>query len=372
MTREVARAAAAALFCAPGAACQPLPDVQYEGQIVDVAPYFDAEVCAGTVAWLDRTVVEITDATGLPPPDRATFYWGWEGSRERCPEGAFACAFEESNRVFSMAAFARHELAHIVGFAVGRADELIEEGFAVAADNGCAGFDRSMPSVSHLVGGPTDSVSLVDLTEAGGHFANYLVNRWGWPPYLALKATVPRGSTPAEFEDAFFDAYGVSLAEVTAQWQLEAPQIVCPDVPRFNDAVWAGEGLRLEASLDCSSNTTMGPIDETTFRVPSLSLGIVPGMFEERWIDIPFGANVDIVVDGPPGTSVWLAPRWCVRPSRDDSERTNEDNLFEVAAGDEVIGHELGACRYRTWFVSDSYDPASIVLELRPHEDGAR
>jgi hypothetical protein len=350
--------------------CEELPEVRYATERVELAPYFDAPVCAGTLADLERFVGELEQRTTLSRNDPIRFYWGAEGIIDECPfEAAAGCSLPESGEVFGKLHAAPHEFAHAIGGVLGQTTLLLEEGFAIAASGDC-------------IGGPTDlaprefvdgSLSQLEFGKRGGEsvgasFTNYLMERFGREPFHELRANVPPDASLSRFERAVADIYGIPLSELESDWFRSAPSETCGPAWPFDEAdpyAYMFAPLTLSAHLQCDEQATKGPMDMTVVFDEVLSVDSpLPGMYADFTVVVPLPVEVELSLDGPPTAIAYMytTRRW----ENFRGSKVAQSKLF-------VSGQESRAARLSAgvWYVAlttTDYAPTTLTLHIEPKE----
>lgn len=345
--------------------CEERPAVTIEGERVDVAPYFAAPVCAGSVARFDAFVAQIEDASGLSGPDHITFYWGPDAALQNCPAPAVGCATENTPQVFGYLNSLQHELAHAIGRGVGTAVPVVEEGFAIAHGGICAslngGLDR-IHSIREFLDVPRSRIHRSGGAGIAGHFALYLAQIYGPQRWSDFKAASPPGLGPADLATAFASAYPVSLDDAERQWFTEAPRLMCPQ-PVDPLTIWSGAPLRLAGDLDCDDVGTQGPFDRSVVNFPSFDdSDIVEVMFVEHRVVVPFVDMWHVEFDGPPEARAWLFARDCVDVASADASDAFEREISAGVRADLL----MNACTYMVVLAAPPDEPTRVELRISP------
>jgi len=346
--------------------CEDRPAVVIEGERVAVAPYFDAPVCAGSVAEFDGMVKSVEHDSGLEGPRLTTFFWGPGAVEHGCSGSAFACARSEKAEVFGLLSSFRHEVAHVVGHRAGRGAAVVEEGFAISHETEkCASVDFSGPvSLRDYLDVTSDEIHASGGAAIGGHFAIYLGRLHGLKRWSELKVLVPPGSSIAELDDAFEVVYGMSLDDAERLWQAEAPHIMCPGQPE-PALVWTGEPIVLAHDLDCDDVSTFGPLDQTISYFPSLTDDdILEVMYSRDRLLVPFVDRWAIDFDGPADARAFLRTRSCTA-----SASSNPEQDRELRAGESVV-FDIDACEHLILMAAPPDSPARVELRIARAPEG--
>ncbi|MBV1862531.1 MAG: hypothetical protein KUG77_29180 [Nannocystaceae bacterium] len=238
----------------------PLPPVVFEGEHIRYRTFeSEDEVCAGSFFIQDAKAGYLKDVFGTEtivdfswiPDDRYLDY---------CP-GPKACAI--GSETFALDPVNEHELAH----AIHRSSfPAFEEGLAVYFGDGSA---RDVAPEGTL-----DALRRPDVDGAGygrlGRFVSYLVSEFGIVDVVALADDVPRGVSPAEFEEAMGRRFGASLADLVGDFEERYPE--CQPISYRHDQPFCDQppSLTLAApgvgapavehdySLQCEDEGTLG------------------------------------------------------------------------------------------------------------------
>lgn len=335
-----------------------MPPVQYESARVRIAPYFDEPVCAGTLARLEGWIDRIEDRSGLALADPVTFYWGPEGVAPGC-DGAdvLGCARVKSMEMYGLLLAAEHELAHLIGGQLGVATPLVEEGWASALTDICAHLvDRDEITLDFLA--KPRPLTIADQAHAI-HFTMFLVDRFGIEQVNEFKRRSPPQSTPSELATAFAAAFDVEFEQARTEW-LTWPGELCHRWEPPSTHVYTGGALDLDFSPACDDEDTIGPY-EVAFaeHEARFSMELRPGMYQSVYVDVPFGLEVELSLDGPTDSWMFASPTqcWDVLAPR-----------IELDAGERRVTR-LEACRYQLAVGADDVSPFSAVLHIAPPGD---
>lgn len=225
------------LACALVCACRELPDVTHEGQHIRIAVDPGLELCAGSVAHMDEFVARLSVELGLDVPtgdDRLLAYWLERDdfvARSPCPERVGGCA---RNGVFyAMGMPENHEFVHTVAAPLSSLS-FFNEGLAVAYE----GLGGLIDTDEAPVLGPIEPLlripSGVELgrTENGyvraGAFVAFLLENYGIEAYSRATADIDKGADDDDIDRAFQAAFGASLTELTAEFNIASNRCAQP------------------------------------------------------------------------------------------------------------------------------------------------
>lgn len=356
--------------CMLVAACEEKPPIVIEGRRVAVAPYFDAPVCAGSVASFDSMVETIESETRLTAPRLTTFYWGGDAVTANCGgnSGALSCASVGKPEIFGYRSLLRHELAHAAGGKNGPAVPVVEEGFAISNGDICvslSNFEDRLHSIREYADVSTTDIHRSGGSVVAGHFAVYLARSHGAVAWREFKDRSPPGTNAEELGDAFESAYGVPLDEAERDWFTEAPRKVCPPV-REPIIMWTGAPLTFTHDLDCDRADTLGPFDRTIAAFPSFDeTDILEAMYAQHWITLPFVDTWRVELEGPEGAAALLFARDCVDLPRSTEPIPTE---YELAVG-ETSRLVMHACTYLLVIAAPPDAPAKVEIRITRVED---
>jgi hypothetical protein len=250
----------AAFGCVPE-----FPPLEYHGERVVVGSDVIDQVCGGTLARLDREVVQIEKRLDLGPQSDPlqVYIVSSETVADYCV-GANCVKYPSGDPPYVMLDHSRfgraaaHELTH-ARLAHQRSTPLFAEGVAEAI---------SPPSCPKSISKPGDAASLLaaskssELRDLGGYyvageFVAWLLEEFGSKTFLSLYTDIDRGTSTSTIEAAYRDHFGRDIeddlfAHMRTQDQLDAlpPEhfgCLAPAAPTNAGAV------TLKASLDCDS-----------------------------------------------------------------------------------------------------------------------
>jgi hypothetical protein len=355
--------------------CQELPEVRVVGKYVEIAPYDDARICAGTVEELDRVAAQLEDRLELRYEQRIKFYWGWQGVDEQCPASGDSgqvqgCARPDESTVFGPLHVARHEFAHVLGGRVGVATPVLEEGFAYNAEGRCASSSlRNMPS--SLIEMSEDMYDRLGGDITGTAFVNYFIDRFGREKLYQLKGRVPRGADANDFDRGVQSVLGLTLDELEQQWRDDSPLVSCGEPWRWDDEdmlTYSFAPITLDARLDCDALDTKGPVDPTVVVDDVYTFGKEPvqrGMYVDREIMLPFASWVSLSLEGPSNTMAYLRGKDCW--DRDGFDGHIGIRKATLQPGETRV-ELLAGCVWRIFLVSVSHEITQIRLHMEPWE----
>jgi hypothetical protein len=254
--------------------------VHYRTEHVDIAPGFTQPICRGTLDEIDRHVEMVASRLDIGIQVRPTVYWFNEhadgtGSTTELCDWCSRCGscYGGDGIVFSDRDALMHELVHAIVIPVwGRSGGSFNEGIAMGLDGHHLLLPRDPSELPTALAGGS--------RHGGAHFSRWLLDRHG----PAMLRTLFERSSPSSTEDEVLAAveavYGVSLAELEAEYLGTAPTIypalgLCDGlehVPRQGN-VW-----ELATTVDCDSPRAFGPRDEDAARELSVTLELPAGI----------------------------------------------------------------------------------------------
>jgi hypothetical protein len=236
------------------------------------------------------------------------------------------------------------------------------------------GSDRSLsllPSEAYLV------AEEPEFTATGGRgvansFATYLIGRFGRDAFQALKVRTPYGTPIEAFEDAVREIYGMSLTELEQAWAQHAPLESCGDgLPWGWDEsaphAYMFAPLTLSADLDCDDLGTKGPIDPRVVLGHATPQPVLPGMYADFDVIVPFASRVRVSLEGPPDATAYLRSGRCWDDFRDGASGTREPDAL---AGGEAMTLLLGGCLWHVALAASDDEPTAVSLRIEPVADG--
>jgi len=350
------------------AGCEERPPIVAQGRRVAVAPYFDAPVCAGSVASFDAVVERIEGESGLRGRDLTTFFWGPDAVKNCASDTAFSCASPENDEVHGYVASLSHEIAHVIGGRVGVTASVVEEGFAISHGDICVSSDGAqdrLHSIREYVDLANDEIHGSGGSTIAGHFAIHLSRIYGPQLWSDFKAETPPGVTADELASAFEAAYAVSLDDAEREWFSEAPEKVCPPA-REPVTMWTGHPLTLTHDLDCGAVDTLGPFDRTIAVFPSFDdSDIVEAMYVQHRVAVPFVDEWHVELDGPAGARAIFYGFDCI-----DHGPLSIEQEREILAGD-AVDLPMDACTQLIIIAAPPDQPARVELRITRTEGGA-
>jgi hypothetical protein len=308
-TAQLVRSAAGPAICAIllGTGCSQdeyeLPPLEWHGQRVSVGTNLGEEVCAGTLATLDREVEEIEAALGVAV-DHSIPFWLLRPDfvEHHCGVGAAACS--QYGKVLSGPDglwVSRHELVHAVLRAQMKPPKrLFGEGIAVAVggpnyyDDGCLEEPdcASTPLDVFLEAAPAD-FGPPGYT-AGADLVAGMLKQHGPAAVIAFIAKVTPEMTPNEVREFYAQTFGRNLDEDFEAYkrgrfdEFSLAQLGCehPLAPREQD------GIHVRASSSCDSDDVVNDF-AFYFPAPTSGVGHWRLVIEPEWAGT-------VVFSGPP------------------------------------------------------------------------
>lgn len=314
-----------------------------EGQHVEIRYRPGLTVCEGDVVTLDAHVDQVSRALGVTIPDGLIYeYVSVEEVFARCGDEFGGCAGSGIGIGSHMGNTARHELNHLIGREVQGSVAMWVEGLAVAFELRSPLSQRFHPAA--MFGRPAKQLSYND----AGHFFAYAWRDLG--PQTLLSVTRHSAGDAPEAALARFEAeVGESLTAYAERYLVNAPEaehsLLPPaDVPALP---WQGDTWRQVLDLDCSVvHTNLSPegaLTRTVFVEVS-----TPGRYE-------LATSAGFVTLEGVATDDGTAPLL-------DGYRRGLHSIRPVYPG--VADFEAG--RYRVQVETESLEPQTIALELRP------
>jgi hypothetical protein len=186
-----------------------------------------ADVCGGTLAWMDSYVNTFAEPFDLPDGLIGDYAWVSEEIfsmylPEICGGGTLGCTNSDSKQIFTSMLVHEHELFHLV-----RASRhqpcvpFLEEGLAEH-------FQGTRPLRPQV--GDGDMMRMLDNGFAGrivgddyslaGHFVTFLIEQYGLDATLELCKSTPTGSSRATFDANALEIYGKTLDGLLTEYAL--------------------------------------------------------------------------------------------------------------------------------------------------------
>jgi hypothetical protein len=215
------------------------------GRLVTVYGYgvSESDACAGSFEEIDSHTDSIRRFLGIDEPPRYTFRWFSDDSWTEiapCSTSAFACAPRGEGRSRTLPDM--HEALHMVTHGLD-CPSVLDEGLAEIFDGPTpwewypsASDDITPLLVDEWIPRTLDAYALA------GHFASFLVERFGGPAVARLCRALPRKSTSAHWDAAARKVLDRSLDQVLAEYatypvcsseQIRARLWVCDGKPDF-------------------------------------------------------------------------------------------------------------------------------------------
>lgn len=241
------------------------PDVPlvWQTEHLDIHADEGVRVCAGMAAEYERHVELVADQLGIEARTHIPLFL--LTSRPDACDGNPACTTPDGV-VFSHARASYHELAHGVACQL-RTDSIpaLSEGLAVMFGPESLSPRHPELEISSLLKEPYPLAS--QYYRDAGHFSRWLLEQQGGDSFADVYAVVEREEglvSIAMVEEAISSIYGVSLADLEAEY-LEAapyawaPLYQCEDLPVIDpqpdgDLLWS-------SFLDCDDESTLGPYE---------------------------------------------------------------------------------------------------------------
>ena len=187
----------------------------------------DHEICAGTIAQLDRYVERVAEFLGmsLPPEFRVPIH---TGRHRRCKSACYVpeedaiylAGLDTTGRVIPDGVI-RHELAHAVfERLLGHGSPFFNEGLAESLTK----IARTAPRPGQPVGDMLDRPAVdVDYAEAA-HFVRFLIDTRGIERFIRLYRAVKEGDSRSRVVARFADVYGEDFSKIEKEYVAGAPR----------------------------------------------------------------------------------------------------------------------------------------------------
>lgn len=255
------------------------PEFTHEGAHIRFAAEASGELCAGTIAHMDRFIELLSAEFQLEPPTgtrRIEYFWSdFEDFRALapCPPGVAGCA--SARTVFSWTVPHTHELVHAVASRLSHPAPFFTEGLAEAYQ----GLDGSSLEFGSewrpgYVREALDAKRYTGISYAGaGAFVSHLIATHGIDKYLRVYAEIPRRAELADIDAAFRAVFGVSLEDSLVDYELDGARcgprgytarLAECDAPELE---WDDDRLVFWRDLACDEPDAIGPYDGGSVQV---------------------------------------------------------------------------------------------------------
>lgn len=242
-----------------------LPPLEWHGERVSFGTDLVDEVCQGTLAMLDRGVVQIEAALDLPASGEKIAVWAVSDEIlvDMCDAFVGGCA-SRSRAVLgsSLYHYYLHELVHArVGQFMDHGKPLFGEGIAeaIAGPSGsCLGDEECASAELAQLMGATDS-SGGDFVgyRAGGDLVHGMLSQYGSDDVLAFLAEVASDTPMSQIRSRYATRFGADIDEDFKRFrrrpvdEFTPMQVGCtaPEAPRTGP----DGGVILQAAMDCAS-----------------------------------------------------------------------------------------------------------------------
>ena len=231
------------------AACQELPELQYETEHLRIGTRFEESLCRGDLDRLEALVTDLEvqlDASVERPIE--VYVWSDIDADppDWCDGNLEGCYVEADRAIYTSERSIGHELVHAVVDTFADPAPFWSEGAADALEFTRTQYSSSPPSETVESDAPNYSTA--------SHFARWLINSYGIESYRAL---LRQGGSARE---AFASTYGLSIEEAEASYFDEAPASygalnACghPSLPSTGEGVWSES-----FEIDCASPHVYG------------------------------------------------------------------------------------------------------------------
>lgn len=224
MTGKMPGKLAAIGLWSAAAGCQDdLPEARVSGAYVHIYREEDARFCAGSLSYMDKQVVAVSEMFGLEPPQIDFFWVPSDEVGNFCPPTAVACYRHWEDIIVSPDVPQTHELVHAIHGAHDIVpDDFIAEGMATL-------FSENLPWGEF----PTEA-SIEDLLDhkdtysnnlpgefygRAAHFTWFFLRRYGADRLAQLTRRHLSGRPRAEQEVVMLEVTGENLEEVLAAYR---------------------------------------------------------------------------------------------------------------------------------------------------------
>ena len=244
-----------------------LPPIRMETEHLLIGTEFDDDVCAGSLAELDRHVEFVEAQLGIELEDQLEFYWFVDDASSAC-DGTANCTLSAPTRVLTNWSSARHELVHGVALQLGGHDHFLAEGLAVGFDGNRTEFGDQSPYLS--VGYLNEHVD----RPSAGHFVRWLHATKGPGVLRDLVRETEADAGPGATRQAFEQVLGEQLADTEIRYYGEAPErYPITTFCEHPELAWS-DGVDTSIELDCAAEHTRGVGELTrSFRVGVANAG---------------------------------------------------------------------------------------------------
>lgn len=235
------------------AGCVDRPEIQYETDHLRIGTDFEDPVCLGTIEHFEDQVLFVEDRLGLSVDEEIELYWYDSLPPRACRDGADGCTSRSPRRIDSETELVMHELVHAVAFELGVPDELYSEGLAEALNGQPTVFGPMLPT--EMVGQDFDEIDY----PSAGHFMRWVLEEQTSSDLRTLLGASSESRGRRHAEDAFEDAFSLSLGGAENRFVAEAPDVfpgfhVCD----FDAQKLADDVLVMDLELDCDDVETRG------------------------------------------------------------------------------------------------------------------
>lgn len=345
-----------------GGGCAELPEVGYETDRLEVATYFDAPLCRGTLDSFDDHIDRIEDMLGIGyAVDPIRVYWLSHAEVEdRCGEDRGGCFYPSTRVVFTRGQSLRHELVHAVLDSKGES-YFVEEGMAEMLSGVGVYYDVSDASVSpaeHLTLSRTEYRRGGLDYDAAAHFVRWVYETAGPSAMLRLADEIEARSTAAEIENTLEAVVGERMQTIEDDYRTSAPDyyaglahgsLAAPSWDTLEDG--------LTVRLDCAEPETFGPLPQGD-----------AGLYRVFRVDMPNAGVGAIEVDGPEGTFIELIDPLARLRRGLVQDWTQPDSRYDPKALRVYAGERsTPVVKDRTYLLvvaSESPDPADVVVRF--------
>lgn len=319
-----------------------LPPIRYETETTVVGTAFEDPLCAGDLAFLDKTVRFAEEMLGVEAETPIEVYL-YDVGEVPCEESPFGCYTPGTGRVTSLWAGVDHELVHAVSTSIKFPSTFWEEGVAEALNGaGTHLYDRMLSS---------DALTSVERPNyaAAGHFVRWLIETRGMD---RLNRAIRQ--QPLE------KIYGQSAEELVADYNETAPWgypawAPCPqpEVPQVSDGSWA-------ESLTFSCETELATAKEwygtSLFRTLALEAGTYEITLAGGLGALVVGCQMDVLEERPVEMSHGDLMNEAERSQTAFGTFLESGKVHEITITDGV---------YRFAISSGVYGPATMDISVR-------
>lgn len=264
-------------------------EVEIVGEYVSVATHEDAQICGGSVDFMDRFIRELSRVSGVTAA-RVQFNLLESAAQvsAECGGMAAACYSDRDEAVSASDIPMSHELVHAFHASHRLTpDDYVGEGLATVYQDNLSGYDHDLgASVEDVLAHEDSAANVLPPVMYGraAHFVRFLLDTYGEAAVLDLAARRSGGRPRSEQEAVFKDVFGDGLEHILAAYraapecsisEFRIPLVECSLAP----TPW-GPGSRWSTltTLGCERDEVLGPARGAMWTFRSLDVA-EPGLF---------------------------------------------------------------------------------------------